>query len=118
MNQNPEVMLHQNGYQMAVLEDQKLALQGYADGPERWSKAFQIVGNSLGGRSQQPAQFSQQGRSALAGIPTQQQNGGNGGGKFVELNPDEEKWRIAAGMSRDEYVTEILKAHPDRARAD
>jgi hypothetical protein len=119
MNQNPQVMMHQNGFQMAVLEDQKLALLGYPDGPERWQKAFQIVGNSLGGAQQTQAQFSQRGRGALSGIPTQQQSGnGTGGMKHVELNADEEAWRKAAGMSREEYVAHILAAHPERARSD
>lgn len=118
MNQNPEVMMHTHGYQMAVLEDQKLALQGYPDGPERWQKAFQIVGNAVsGGRTGQP-QFSQQGRGALAGVPTQQQRGNQNGVKYVDLTPEEELWRKASGMTRDEYVSQILTAHPERARQD
>lgn len=115
MGQHAEVVTHPQGLKLAMIEDQKLGqVYGIPDGPDRWSRAFQIAKAQLGATAPTNG-YSQQSAGALAGVPTT-----NGGGRGqsrdpgVELTEHEKGVARAADMSYAEYAKFLAEASPNR----
>lgn len=107
----------ERGFRLVQLKDQELALRyNMPDGPERWTRAFQMIDAELGANNKnEPAGFTQQAAGALAAVPTTRNAGGKTkSGPAVELTDLEKAWAERAGMTLQEYADELAKAHPER----
>jgi hypothetical protein len=109
----------QRGIDLAIAEDNRLAVLGHQPGPERFKKAFEMAEAHLTGKAQQGAQqtYSQNSRGALAGI-TRDKSAGKGAdqGPGVELTAYELEVCKKAGMTKSEYAAYIAQADPSRLR--
>ncbi len=117
MMQHPAVVnAGDRGIQLAIVEDQKLALQGVPNTPERYQKAFQLAAIALAPNS--AAAYSQDSRGALSGIPNARStgSGGKGGDAGVNLTAYELEVARKCGMSKAEYAQYIADAHPERLK--
>lgn len=112
LTQNPAVLAAgQRGINLAIIEDQKLALMGIPDGPDRWKKSFALAENAL-----QPAPqpgYSADSRQVLSGVGTRPTGGGSREAG-VTLSDFELKWAEASGMSKEEYAKALAEANPKR----
>jgi hypothetical protein len=116
--QYPDVMTHQNGLQLAIIEDAKLHHMGHQPGPARFKAAFEAARATItGGQKPAAPQYSQQSAAVLSGVPTSRSPAGGGGegqGPGVVLTPQEKDIARKAGMSLDEFAKDIYDHHPER----
>lgn len=115
MGQFPTVLnAGERGLQLAIIKDQELAVMGYPNGPDRYRKAFELASNML-----QPAgsaQYSQNSREVLSGVPPARSGGGKSGNgeAGVHLSAYELSVAEKCGMTREEYAKYIVEADPKR----
>jgi hypothetical protein len=102
------------GMELVRIKDAELGVMGYQDNPDRWRRAFQMAEAQLGANGN-GSQFTQQAAGALAAVPTSRSSAAKGSrGPGVELSDLEKDWAKRAGMSNEEYASELAAAHPDR----
>lgn len=117
----PDVMGHTNergepiGWQLAAVEDQRLALLGIPNGPERYKRAFEAVRASLpkAGRNG----FSAASRGVLSAVPPGRSAGAPEEGELgVEITPYMREVARKCGMTIEEYAKYYAEGNPKAVR--
>lgn len=109
----PDVLEQPTGMQLAIIEDQRLALKGIPNTPARYRQAFELARAQLG-KPAAPA-FSQSSRGVLAGVPPARNSAGAASGEpGVQLTDYELSVAQRCGMTKAEYAAFIAEANPKR----
>jgi|SRR6185369_5756785 len=116
LNSFPDVLERPDGFRRAILEDQRLALDGVPDGPARYRQAFEIV------RAQIKPANGGGGKEGLRGIltatPTARAANGSAPGPGVNLTKYELDVAKRCGMTPEEYAKFLVEGKPDRLQGE
>lgn len=122
VNAFPDVMEHMGpkgepiGWELAVLEDRRLALQGIPDGPGRYRKAFEAARASLPKKATNG--YSAGSRALLSAVPPSRSAPADDGEEEmgVEITPYMREVAKRCGMTVQEYAKYYAEGNPKAVR--